>query len=68
MLEPDSTDIDVNALHQGFLRGARRRGVEIVLDAEVGSIEYRGALWRASTRDDEFVAGSIVNAAGAWCD
>ena len=40
-------DIDVNALHQGFLRGARRRGARIVLDAEMASLEYRRARWEA---------------------
>ena len=68
MLEPDSMDIDVNALHQGFLRGARRRGVRISLDAEVGSLRYRHARWEAGTRDGRYAAKAVVNAAGAWCD
>ena len=68
MFEPDSMDIDVNALHQGFLRGARRRGVQIVLDAELESIENRDARWQARTRNGSYAAKSIVNAAGAWCD
>ena len=68
MLEPDSMDIDVNALHQGFLRGARRRGVRIVLDAEVESLEHRRVWWEASTRNGDYAAKAVVNAAGAWCD
>ena len=68
MFEPASMDIDVHALHQGFLRGARRRGARIVLDAEVESIERRGGCWRAETRDGSYAANAIVNAAGAWCD
>ena len=68
MFEPASMDIDVHALHQGFLRGARRRGARIVLDAEVESIERRGARWHAGTRGGTFEAKAIVNAAGAWCD
>ena len=68
MFEPDSMDIDVNALHQGFLRGARRRGVEIVLDAELESLVYRNARWVASTRNGTWAGRTVVNAAGAWCD
>ena len=68
MFEPDSMDIDVNALHHGFLRAARRRGVEIMLDAELESVEYRHARWEAGTRKGSYAAKAIVNAAGAWCD
>ena len=68
MFEPDSMDIDVTALHQGFVRGARRRGVEIVLDAELASIEYRRARWQVRTRNGSYAAEAVVNAAGAWCD
>ena len=68
MLEPDSMDIDVNALHQGFLRGARRRGVRIVLDAGVESLQYRHPRWEADTCDGRYAAKAVVNAAGAWCD
>ena len=68
MFEPASMDIDVHALHQGFLRGARRRGARIVLDAELESIERRRASWHARTRNGSYAAKAIVNAAGAWCD
>ena len=68
MFEPASMDIDVHALHQGFLRGARRRGARIVLDAELESIERRRARWHAGTRNGSYAAKAIVNAAGAWCD
>ena len=68
MFEPGSMDVDVHALHLGFLRAARRRGVRIVLDAEVESIEHRRARWHAGTRNGSYAAKVVVNAAGAWCD
>ena len=68
MLEPDSMDVDVNALHQGFLRCARRRGARIVLDVRIESIEYRRARWEVGTRHGRYSAKAVVNAAGAWCD
>jgi D-arginine dehydrogenase len=66
-LEPHSMDVDVNGLHQGFLKGARGRGARIVTDAEVKAIEHRGG-WRVETAAGEFRATVLVDAAGAWAD
>lgn len=68
LLEPDSMDIDVNALHQGFLRGARRRGATLITSAEVTALVHENGRWRATTRAGAFRAPVVVNAAGAWCD
>jgi D-arginine dehydrogenase len=65
---PDDKDMNVDAIHQGFLRGARRAGAQLVVDAEVLSLRRDGVVWRASTKAGDFVAPIIVNAAGAWCD
>lgn len=61
-------DIDVDALHQGFLRGARGRGAIIRTDARVVGIERDGGGWRVSTAGGAMSFGRIVNAAGAWAD
>lgn len=66
-LEPHSMDIDVNGLHQGFLKGARALGARIVTGAEVKAITHRGA-WLVETAAGEFSAPILVNAAGAWAD
>jgi D-arginine dehydrogenase len=66
--EPDPTDIDVHALHQGFLRGLRHNGGEIVTSAEVTLLTRRGEVWRVETAAGVFEAETVVNAAGAWCD
>jgi D-arginine dehydrogenase len=66
--EPDSMSIDVHALHQGFLRGMRAQGGQLVTDAEVLGAEWRGGRWIATTRAGAFTAPVLVNAAGAWCD
>jgi D-arginine dehydrogenase len=68
VLEPDSMDIDVHALHRGFLRHAKAQGAAIVQDAEVRTLDRRDGAWRIDTSAGEFAAGIIVNAAGAWCD
>lgn len=68
-LEPDAMDIDVAALHQGFLRGLRAAGGEIAKNAEAERIERTGGGWRVTTRRGEtFEAPVLVNAAGAWAD
>ena len=66
--EPDASDIDVHALHQGYLRGLRRHGGTLVCDAEVVHIERHGSEWRVQAGAREVRAAVLVNAAGAWCD
>jgi D-arginine dehydrogenase len=62
-------DIDVDALLQGFLRGARRRGAQLVTGARIAALHRTGNTWRI---DDEagrrHGAAWLVNAAGAWAD
>lgn len=67
-IEPHSMDIDVNGLHQGFLRGARARGARIVTKAGVKGIGRQGGQWRVETEAGTFLTPMIVNAAGAWGD
>lgn len=66
--EPDCRDLDVNALHQGFLRGLKNRGGRLYLEHEVTSLKRRGTAWHAETTGGDFAAPVVVNAAGAWCD
>ena len=66
--DPTVMDMDVNAIHQGYLRGARAKGAAIVTDAEVVALERRGERWQARTKVGEFSAPVLINAAGAWAD
>jgi D-arginine dehydrogenase len=66
--EPDSRDIDVHGLHQGFIRGARARAARIVVNADVLGIEQGSDGWRVATASGRFTARILVNAAGAWAD
>ncbi|MCA2220698.1 NAD(P)/FAD-dependent oxidoreductase [Nonomuraea aurantiaca] len=68
MLKPGAMDIDVAALHQGFLGGIRTRGGQVITSARVRSLSRRDGLWRAETDAGEFTAPIVVNAAGAWAD
>lgn len=68
MLKPAAMDIDVDALHQGFLRGIRARGGRVATSARVRGLTRDGGLWRAVTDSGEYRAPVVVNAAGAWAD
>lgn len=68
--EPDSFDMDVHAIHQGYLRGFKQAGGQLLTGAEVVSATRGGdGLWRVRTAaGGEWAAPVLVNAAGAWCD
>ncbi len=68
VLEADAMDMDVNALHQGFLRGARHNGTELRPNAGVEKLEPMGGAWRIHAGQEQFEAKVVINAAGAWCD
>lgn len=66
--EPDSADMDVHAIHQGFLRGVRRAGGSIVCDAEVTALRREGGMWLVEAGGQLYEAPVVLNAAGAWAD
>lgn len=66
--EPDAFDIDVHAMQQGYLKGMRKAGGVIWLNAPVRAIEYDGAAWRIVSPAGSATATTLVNAAGAWAD
>ncbi len=68
IIQDDSYDIDVAALHQGYLRGLAGWKPHLVTDAEVIGLERHGDHWRLATRAGDFTAATLVNAAGAWAD
>jgi len=67
--EPDARDIDVHALHQGFLRGMARQGAVLHNNAEVMSAAHADGVWTLTLADGcSLRARALVNAAGAWAD
>jgi D-arginine dehydrogenase len=67
-IEPNSRELDVHGLHQGFLRAAKARGTRVVVNAEVQSIERECERWSVTTPAGTFYAPTLINAAGAWAD
>jgi D-arginine dehydrogenase len=68
VLEPEALDMDVAAIHQGFVRGMRVHGVEVLTRSPVSGLEIVNGCWVAMVGDRRFESDVIVNAAGAWCD
>jgi D-arginine dehydrogenase len=67
--EPRALAIDVAALHQGYVRGARSHGTEIARNARVTSVRHGADRWTVTTTDGRtHRAPIVVNAAGAWAD
>ena len=66
--EPDASDMDVHAIHQGFLRGIRRAGGALLADAPVTSLRREGGVWQLQAGEHALEAPLVVNAAGAWAD
>lgn len=66
--DPDASDIEVHALHQGYLRLLRRRGGLYAAPADVLALERRNGLWTLDCGSARYSAPVVVNAAGAWAD
>ncbi|MGB3503587.1 MAG: FAD-binding oxidoreductase [Mesorhizobium sp.] len=66
--EADAQDVDVAALHEGWLRRTRALGAVLKTDAQVVSAERVGDRWRVEAAGGPFHAPIVVNAAGAWAD
>jgi D-arginine dehydrogenase len=66
--EQDAQDIDVHALHGGFVRRFRAAGGRIVTKAEVRELTPGVGGWTAVSAAGAFSAPVVVNAAGAWAD
>ncbi|MEI2744155.1 MAG: FAD-binding oxidoreductase [Ottowia sp.] len=69
LLDEQGYDMDVHALLQGFLRGARQAGARLLTGVWPLRAAHDGQRWRVALSDgNELVAHTVVNAAGAWAD
>jgi D-arginine dehydrogenase len=65
----EAEDMDVAAIHNGFLKGARAAGGVLRLNAEVTALERRDGRWTIRLADGEtMIAANLINASGAWAD
>ena len=69
VFEADAMDIDVNALHQGYLRGFKHQGGTLWREAELTKANTSAGQWSVELADGRSVrCRTLVNAAGAWAD
>lgn len=66
--DPDAREIDVAALHQGWLKAAKSAGAELLTRSGVFSGGYEDGQWILETPGHRITAPVVVNAAGAWAD
>lgn len=68
VIEAGVSDIDVAALHLGFIKGAKSRGAVVMINHGVVSFSRQSGIWQVDTANARYSAALIVNAAGAWAD
>jgi D-arginine dehydrogenase len=68
IFDPECKDIDVDILHQGYLRRARKNGAMLITSAPVTALSRRAAHWQVTTSAGQYSSSVVVNAAGAWGD
>lgn len=68
MHKPAAMDLDVAAVHQGYLRGVRAGGGRVATRARARGLRHDGRGWVVSTPAGEYAAPVLVDAAGAWAD
>ena len=66
--EPDCCDIDVGGLHAGYLKMARKSGVQLLCNVPLTNARFADGRWSISAGDRQYTARILVNAAGAWAD
>jgi D-arginine dehydrogenase len=67
-IDGSGCDMEVAAIHQGYLRVARRASAQLLLGADEMTLQRSGGLWTVRSRAGEARAPLLVNASGAWAD
>jgi D-arginine dehydrogenase len=68
VFEPGAADIDVDRLHQSYLRQLRLGGGQVLTGRAAESVRREGGKWLVAAGEESFAAPILINAAGAWAD
>lgn len=68
MLDPATADIDVDLVHQYFLRRLKSHHGSLLCGHGVTALRRDQGQWRITAGGQTFTAAIVVNAAGAWGD
>jgi len=63
-----TSEIDVSALHQGYLRQFKQAGGVVRTNSAVRALSQVALGWAIETTSGTLEAGIVLNAAGAWAD
>lgn len=66
--DENTRNIDVGALHHGFLRAAKHTGCQLATNTQVTALTRQDGVWEITTNGDTLHAATVINAAGAWAD
>lgn len=66
--DPQVSDIDVHALHSGYLRAMRGAEGRLVAGARDIAVSWNAGVWEVIADGNRYQAPVLVNAAGAWAD
>lgn len=67
-LDRSAADIDVDALHQHYLKTLRAAQGTLITRARVRGLRRDSGQWLTETNQGLFAAPVVINAAGAWAD
>lgn len=68
LFDKSTFDIDVDALHQIYLRRFKSAGGKLLTKADVTGLERSAGGWIVQTTQGELRTAIVVNASGAWAD
>jgi D-arginine dehydrogenase len=68
LVDTGTSEIDVAALHQGYLRMFKGSGGTFLMRAPVTRLVHSAEEWTIATPQGDVTARTVVNAAGAWAD
>lgn len=68
LYDPSMKDVDVHALHQGFLKVARHRGLDLRTNCAVRAMRHVNGSWQLDTGLGRLDCKTVINAAGAWAE
>jgi D-arginine dehydrogenase len=68
VLEPEAFDLDVHGILASYSTTVRDHGGAIVTGSPASSPVRHQGQWRIASGEGEILAGTVVNAAGAWGD
>ena len=68
VIDSSGSEIDVNALHRGFLRLVTSRGGRVATGRQVTALHHEDGVWHVTAGDESYRAPMVINAAGAWAE